>query len=650
MKATRHILHYILFFTAIQVITLSALHLFKAQELDYFFTQRQSDIEGQYRLVTHSYQQRIEMNYEKMLSTPEVLSLMEQASVADTEERGRLRQELFSRFLPLYQTLLKNSFRQVHFHLADGTSFLRMHMPKLFGDPLARIRPSVMQVNSTGKSATGFEIGRNCQAYRFIFPLARNGHQLGSVEISFPMSTLLKDLIESFPAEYRFIVSKERAAEHLDPAELHKRFPATSFSAAFLHDSEEAKAMEGHTHPESGGHINQGQIDRIDKALQEPLAKQLQAYKTFSLSLLLEDKDFLVHLLPIHDISGKAAGYLMTYESSPTLTAMKWRYTVGYLLVTTFSLLLIALHSLAATKRFKHLLLQQKLQQKLNESHAELDQIFNTAADGMWLLDLDGTIRRANNTMAELTHLPMDQLINSKCHEVFSGAICHSDTCPLYLIRNGAEHFKTETEKVRLDGSTTTCLISVTPFYNGSGELAGIVEDFRDISERKELEQRLLAQSTTDELTGLCNRRGFMNLARQQLDYVKRAGGELFLVFADLDNMKWINDNLGHETGDKALITTAILLRSAVRDADIVGRMGGDEFAILFTSVSSSDSEPILLARLERELALINQGVPADQQIAISFGIAHDPEGASLEDLLVLADTRMYAAKKRKKS
>ena len=122
MKPTRHILRYLLFFAAIQVITLSALHLFKAQELDHFFTQRQSDIEGQYRLVTHSYQQRIEMSYEKTFSTPEVLALMEQASVADAEERGRLRQALFSRFLPLYQTLLKNSFRQVHFHLADGTS------------------------------------------------------------------------------------------------------------------------------------------------------------------------------------------------------------------------------------------------------------------------------------------------------------------------------------------------------------------------------------------------------------------------------------------------------------------------------------------------------------------------------------------------
>lgn len=650
MKKTKNLLRYLLFFVVIQIITLSSLYLFKGQELGSLMTARQTELRGQYTLITRAYQQRMNMVYER-LSTPEVLTLMEQASVANQGERNRLRRELYSMIFPLYQHLQKNHFRQIHFHFADGTSFLRMHQPQLFGDQLAGIRPSIMLVNSTQKPISGYEMGRLWQAYRSIFPLSTAaGHHLGSVEIGTPFSTLLNDLMDNFPGEYRFIVGKQMAAAHLDAANLRDHFTVTSFTEAFLSEAADQKAIEAHRHPGKQGHISQGQLDQINQALQKSLARHLPAYQAVSLPLLLADQAFLVHLLPTHDISGETAGYLMAYEQSPSLMAMQRRYTVGYLLVTAFSFLLISLHFLYTTKLLHRLHVQQKLQQELNESHAELDQIFNTAADGMWLLNLNEEIIRANITMASLVHLPMDQLIGKKCHEVFSGPICHTERCPLRLISNGTQHIEVEAEKVRPDGTTSICLVTATPFYNGSGELTGMIEDFRDISERKRMEQQLQTLSITDELTGLCNRRGFMTLAQQQLSYVERAGGEVFIIFADLDNMKWINDTLGHEAGDKALILTAKLLRAVVRETDIVGRMGGDEFAVLLTSASSNDSEPILLARLEQELAVINKGLAPEQQITISFGIAHDPGGASLEELLVLADARMYVVKSRRKA
>ncbi len=650
MKKTKNLLRYLLFFAVIQAITLSSLYLFKGQELGSFMTARQTEIRGQYTLITRAYQQRMKMAYER-LSTPKVLTLMEQASVADKEERSRLRQELYSTMLPLYQHLLKNNFRQIHFHFTDGTSFLRMHQPQLFGDQLAGIRPSVMLVNSTQKAVSGYEMGRLWQAYRSVFPLSTAaGHHLGSVEIGLPFSTLLNDLMDNFPGEYRFIVGKQMAAAHLDAADLRDHFTVTSFSEAFLSEATDQKAIEGHTHPGDQGHISQGQLDQINQALQKSLARHLPAYQTVSLPLFLADQAFLLHLLPIHDIAGETAGYLMAYEQSPTLMAMQRRYTIGYLLVTAFSFLLIAIHSLYTTKLLHRLHLQQKLQQELNESHADLDQIFNTAADGMRLINLEFEIKRANNTFVDLVHLPLDHIIGKKCYDIFPGSDCHTDNCPLRLISKGHDHIEHDAEKARPDGTTLACMVTATPFYNGSGELSGIIEDFRDISERKRMEQQLQALSITDELTGLCNRRGFMNLAEQQLSYVERAGGEVFIIFADLDNMKWINDTLGHEAGDKALVLTARLLRATVRDTDIVGRMGGDEFAILLTSVSSSDSEPILLARLEQELAKINNDLPQQQQISISFGIAHDPGGASLDELLVLADARMYAVKSKRKA
>ena len=652
MKQTKDFLRYLFFFVVIQGITLFSLYLFKEQELGSFITERQAEIKGQYNLVTHTYQQRMKMAYER-LSTPELLALIEKASVADKEEQARLRREVYDMTFPLYQHLRKNSFRQIHFHLADGTSFLRMHLPEFFGDQLADIRPSIMQVNSTKQPVAGYEMGRNWQAYRFIFPLTTAaGHYLGSVEIGVPLSTFLDELMSSFPAEYRFITSKQMAEKHLSAADLRDHFTVTSFADDFLMETTDQKAIEEHSHSNLGNKndINQQTIERINQDLRKPLAGHLPAYEIVSLPFFLANEGFLVHLLPIHTITGESGGYLMTYERCPTLTSMKWRYTIGYLLVTVFSLVIIAGHDLYTTKLLNRMRLLKKLQRELNESHAELDQIFNTAADGMRLIGLDFEIKRANITFADLVNMPQDQIVGKMCYDIFPGADCHTDNCPLHLISKGIEHIEHDAEKARPDGTIIACMITATPFYNESGELTGIIEDFRDISDRKRLERQLQTLSTTDELTGLCNRRGFMNLARQQLNYVERAGGEVFIIFADLDNMKWINDTLGHETGDKALILTSKLLRIAVRDTDIIGRMGGDEFAVLLTSASSSDSVPILLARLEHELAEINKGLPPEQQISISFGIVHNPGDISLEELLALADAKMYAAKKMRKT
>lgn len=650
MKQTKDLFFYILFFMVIQGITLSTLYLFKKQEFASFITERQMEIKGQYSLVVQSYQQRMKMGYAKNFATPEMLTIMEKASAATEEERNTLRQELYNQMLPLYQHLLKNSFRQLHFHFADGTSFLRMHQPQRFGDQLDGIRHSVMLVNSTKKPVEGYEMGRHWQAYRFVFPLtSAAGQHLGSLEIGLPFATLLNILMDNFPGEYRFIVGKQMAAAHLDAADLRDHFTVTSFTKDFLSEASDQKAIEGHNHPGNQGHIDQEQLGLITQALQKQLAKHLPAYQTASLPLFQAGKAFLVHLLPIHDIAGEMAGYLMTYEESHTLKAMKLRYTIGYLLVTAFSLLLIGGHALYTTKLLNRLLLLKKLQHELNASHADLDQIFNTAADGMRLIDLDFEIKRANSTFGKLVKLPHDQIIGQKCYDIFPGSDCHTDNCPLRLISKGSEHIERDAEKTRPDGSILACMVTATPFYNDSGELIGIIEDFRDISERKRLEQELQALSTTDELTGLCNRRGFINLAQHQLDLAKRGGSEVFAIYADLDNMKWINDTLGHEAGDKALILTAKLLHTAVRDTDIVGRLGGDEFAVLLTSASSSDSEPILLARLEQELANINKDLPRQQQIAISFGIAHNPGDLSLEELLVLADAKMYEVKMKRK-
>jgi diguanylate cyclase (GGDEF)-like protein len=157
--------------------------------------------------------------------------------------------------------------------------------------------------------------------------------------------------------------------------------------------------------------------------------------------------------------------------------------------------------------------------------------------------------------------------------------------------------------------------------------------------------------SLTDELTGLYNRRGFMALSAQQLKIAERTKKGLLLAFVDLDKMKQINDTLGHQVGDTALVEIATILKEAFRESDIIGRMGGDEFAILALDINDETGE-VLTNRLLNVLNAHNSRAGRSYQLSLSIGIAHfDPEKPSnLDELIAHADTCMYDEKKSKTS
>lgn len=176
----------------------------------------------------------------------------------------------------------------------------------------------------------------------------------------------------------------------------------------------------------------------------------------------------------------------------------------------------------------------------------------------------------------------------------------------------------------------------------------GIIED---ITERKQMEEMLHALTLTDELTGLYNRCGFLTLADQQFRIADRLKQQLCLIYADLDNMKWINDTLGHQEGDRALDDTANILRSTFRAADIVARIGGDEFVGLAIETVEKSSD-LIMTRLLENLNAFNHQRQRPYKLSLSVGITqYDPEHpSSIEELLKKADNLMYEQKKAKQN
>ncbi len=121
-------------------------------------------------------------------------------------------------------------------------------------------------------------------------------------------------------------------------------------------------------------------------------------------------------------------------------------------------------------------------------ANAELNQIFETAADGMRVVDRNFTVLRANETFATLIGRPKQDIVGRKCYEVFWGELCDTRGCPLIRVTNGEERLDYDAEKIRPDQQVVPCMVTATPFRRPNGELVGIVEDFRDITEHRRSE------------------------------------------------------------------------------------------------------------------------------------------------------------------
>jgi len=167
---------------------------------------------------------------------------------------------------------------------------------------------------------------------------------------------------------------------------------------------------------------------------------------------------------------------------------------------------------------------------------------------------------------------------------------------------------------------------------------------------RKRLEEEIRSLSLTDELTGLYNRRGFTLLAEQEVKQARREKRTMLLFFGDIDNLKAINDALGHAQGDLALKEISTILKETFRESDLLARIGGDEFVVLAVDASKESGE-IMANRVSSALDAHNQQGEPTYHLALSLGIARfDPENpCTVSELISWADGLMYREKQARK-
>lgn len=166
-----------------------------------------------------------------------------------------------------------------------------------------------------------------------------------------------------------------------------------------------------------------------------------------------------------------------------------------------------------------------------------------------------------------------------------------------------------------------------------------------DVTERRALEERLAALSETDELTGLLNRRGFRRMAEHTLKVERRSGRRAALFCIDVDHLKPINDRFGHPEGDRALRAVADVLRSALRDGDVMARFGGDEFVVLAPAIGLAGESDRLVQRLRDRLGEENARARRPYVLTFSVGVVEETGATDLDRFIERADAMLYAQK-----
>lgn len=188
---------------------------------------------------------------------------------------------------------------------------------------------------------------------------------------------------------------------------------------------------------------------------------------------------------------------------------------------------------------------------------------------------------------------------------------------------------------------------TVVPQRDDNHEITALIGILRDITQRKALQDKLVQAAFHDSLTGLPNRSLFMDRLANAIGRGKRSGNQHWAVlFIDLNRFKSINDNLGHDVGDKVLISTAQRIKNCLRAGDTLARLGGDEFIALLDDISSADDAYRVSMRIHEALSPPHAIEGREVSCTASIGIAHGkPDYQQPEEVLRNADTAMYRAK-----
>jgi diguanylate cyclase (GGDEF)-like protein/PAS domain S-box-containing protein len=282
----------------------------------------------------------------------------------------------------------------------------------------------------------------------------------------------------------------------------------------------------------------------------------------------------------------------------------------------------------------------------LAKSQRDIESILNNMPDVFYRTDLQGFITLMSPSCEEVLGYEADEMIGRPLANFYCTP-GEREKIVTAIQQGQGKSRQVEACLIHKDGSKIWISTNAYMRLDENGQAIGVEGIARNITERKEMEDKLTTLARIDDLTQVYNRRYLYEEAEKQLTLAQRYQRPMALLMLDLDHFKQVNDTHGHRAGDDLLIHFAQICRGTIRETDIIGRTGGEEFAILLPE-TGLDAASLLAERIRSHVESSSLAFNhATLTYTVSIGIAvRDAEDINIEKMLSQADKALYAAKK----
>jgi diguanylate cyclase (GGDEF)-like protein/PAS domain S-box-containing protein len=575
--------------------------------------------------------------------------------------RARDRAALSRRAQPFFARLLDGyGITHFYFHGPDRVNLLRSHLPERFGDRIDRF--TAVQAERTGRLAYGVELGPlGIFTLRVVTPWVDDGRLLGYLELGMEIGHVFADLqsdlgVAPYVAiDKRFLVreswtqgmrmlgspaSWDTLADTVITYHGSKALPAPALALL----SPASRPAVGNTVVSEGGRIFRAATFPLKNAAGQVVGRMLFLRDT---TATRESNVRRVVLVAFVSLAVGATLFLFFHVLARRLERRLENSRLELIQEARKRDEFQARHIRELEEKQANLVAAQET---LAHSQERFRSLVETTSDWIWETDAEGTYVYASPKVESLLGYRAEEVVGKTAFDFMPAG--EAERCRAFFARVVAERrpFSTFLNKcLNKDGRAVILETSAIPIFGGDGSLRGYRGIDRDVTERKNAEERLQHLAYYDGLTGLPNRSLLRDRLGQAMRDADRRKRLLAVMFLDLDQFSKINDTLGYEAGDELLKAVADLLMGCVRATDTVARVGGDEFAIILTDIRHVEDAVAMIRKvLDRFRTPVR--IRGDNEFFVTFCIGitlYPQDGGDVDALLQNTDSAMYNARNR---
>lgn len=558
--------------------------------IHHFQSKRLQEVQLNYfKKIEDSYTKNIIKNLQEtyVLNAKSILNgnVLEAFHAKDRQKLYELVEERYNNF-----KIRDPYFEQMHFHLADGTTLLRVHKPELYGENIVKLRPMVERVHKEREFLFGYEMGLHALSYRIFVPAFLNGEYIGALEFGISPKKILDIVVYFNNIQGLLSIEKDSLLENAKSVQ-YTNITDTKILQLLQHD------FGHHTHTE--------------------IVKNGEMFCAYSFYILDLNNKKLGELVFVNDLTSEYKFFITN------------RNTLFFIFVLSGIFVFWIINY-----GFENLI------SKLENSYEELKRFTNIVDNNVINIsyDLDGKVTYVSKAFLK---------ISGHAKEDFIGKIYlpmkHKD---IWESITSGNVWSGEIKNTKKNGEEYWVYATISPVFDKNGYKIGYTSIREDITDKKRIEQIAI----TDSMTGIYNRRYFNEIFPRMIQTCKRENDYLTFIILDVDFFKQYNDTYGHKDGDNVLIQVAqSLQRNLNRGSDYVFRIGGEEFCVILKGLDEEKSF-IFAEKLRKsieDLKIEHSKNSASQFITASFGVVVQCGDAiqSENAIYTLGDENLYKAK-----